>query len=798
MGSDATSCLTDGESASVGAALQHGHWRRFRRLSSVAEALENFLAASGFDRAPWLAVAFASGIGLWFALENRWQWLALLAGMAGLASSAALLARADGRFPFLRQALIAVPVMIAAGCGVVWLKSALVGTPAIAGPRVTTLSGTVLSREERPAEQRVRLIVATRDPDDGRPIRVRLNLPEKLDRPGFVSGAWISGRARLMPPAPPMLPGGYDFARTAWFKGLAATGTALGPFAIVEPAESGRMLDDAQAALSSHVRSRLDGGSGAIAATLASGDRGAIPPADDQAMRDSGLAHLLSISGLHVTAVVGAAYLIALRLLALWPWLALRVRLPIAAAGAGALAGIGYTLLTGAEVPTVRSCVAALLVLAALALGRQPLSLRMVAAAGLFVMLFWPEAVVGPSFQMSFSAVIAIVALHGAAPVRAFLAPREEPLWVRWLRQGAVLLLTGVVIELALMPIGLYHFHRAGVYGALANLIAIPLTTMVTMPLIALALVLDIVKAGAPAWWLVGKSLDFLLWLAHLIASRPGAVTAMPAFGAAGALTIAAGGFWLAFWQGRARMLGLVPAAIGAVMLMQTRAPDVLVSGDGRHVAIVEGGQLAFLRDARAGYARDTAEEVAGAKGPSRGLAARPGTVCNRDFCFADVVREGRAWRLLLSRGRDNVPERALAAACDRADIVISDRWLPASCRPRWIKADRRLLAATGGLAIDLAGPRIRTVAEHQGEHGWWRARDRRPPLPRPVASPPAASSDAAFAAADAGRAKASVHIGDDEAGSDGAGIDGTGPPAVSSTAASELPGYVATPLRDQ
>jgi competence protein ComEC len=137
-----------------------------------------------------------------------------------------------------------------------------------------------------------------------------------------------------------------------------------------------------------------------------------------------------------------------------------------------------------------------LLVLAALALGRDPLSLRMLAVAAFFVMVFWPEAVFGPSFQMSFASVIAIIAFHGSAPAKRFLAAREEGYCFAWAasRDAAR---DGTVIELALMPIGLFHFHRAGIYGAAANVIAIPLTTFVTMPLIALALVLDVVgRAG--------------------------------------------------------------------------------------------------------------------------------------------------------------------------------------------------------------------------------------------------------------------------------------------------------------
>jgi competence protein ComEC len=325
-----------------------------------------------------------------------------------------------------------------------------------------------------------------------------------------------------------MLPGGYDFARSAWFEGLAATGSVQGDIEILRPGEGGAPLASLQRRLSEHVRAQLSGSSGAIAAAFASGDRGAIASADEDAMRDAGLTHLLSISGLHVSAVIGAAYVLAISLLALWPWLALRVRLPLLAAGAGALAGIGYTLLTGAEVPTVRSCIGALLVLAALALGREPLSLRMLAVGAIAVLLLWPESLVGPSFQMSFAAVLAIVALHGSAPIRAFLAPREEGMLARGGRHLSMLLLTGVVIELALMPIVLFHFHKAGIYGALANVIAIPLVTFVSMPLIALALVLDLIGAGAPAWWLAGKSLDLLLAIAHFTAAQPGAVKLMP------------------------------------------------------------------------------------------------------------------------------------------------------------------------------------------------------------------------------------------------------------------------------
>lgn len=694
----------------------------------MADAVEQFLGAAGFERGPWLAVAFAGGIAAWFALADRWQWLALLAGCLGTAAASLAGLRAEGRFPFLRQALAALALLAGAGCLAVWAKSELAGAMPIARPMVADLTARVLDREPQPAQARVRLLLATREPGTGRAIRVRLALPLDRDEAGISAGATVRLKARLMPPAPPMLPGAYDFARTAWFAGISATGTVLGPVTILQSGAGGGWLDRTQARLSEHVRQRLDGSAGTIAAAFASGDRGAIAEGDDEAMRDAGLTHLLSISGLHVSAVVAGVYFVALRLLALWPWLALRVRLPLLAAGAGAGAGVFYTLLTGAEVPTVRSCIGAVLVLAALALGREPLSLRMVAVAAFFVLLFWPEAIVGPSFQMSFAAVIAIVALHGAEPVRAFLAPREEGWIVRILRQSAMLLATGVVIELTIMPIGLFHFHRAGIYGALANVVAIPLTTFVTMPLIFAALVLDLAGAGAPAWWLVGQSIDLMLALAHWVAAQPGAVTTLPAMGRGSLVLFIAGGLWLALWRGPVRLWGLVPVLAATASLALLRPPDILVSGDGRHVGVVgEGNALLVLRDMRSGFARDNLTELAGMDGELRALSDWPGARCSRDFCAAELQRGGRSWRLLIGRGRDRVPERELAAACDHADIVIADRWLPRSCRPALLKADRRLLSRTGGLAIDLERRRVTTAAEAQGEHGWWRVEARAP-----------------------------------------------------------------------
>ena len=759
MASDATPLVPMGSDAPDSAALQHKEWRKLPNLSSGLAGAEQFLAASQFELGPWLVVGFAAAIAAWFAAANAWQWLGIIALAAGSALAAAAALLADGRYPYLRRSGLLAGLAVAFGCSFVWGKSALVGTVPLARPTVAWLTGRLLVREEQPAEQRVRLRLATREPGTGRAVLVRVNLDNSNDRPDLVEGTVVRLRARLVPPAPPMLPGGYDFARAAWFSGIAATGTVLGPVTVVSPGEQDGALRRLQRSLSHHVRENLQGSPGALAAAFASGDRGAIAPADEDAMRDAGLTHLLSISGLHVSAVIAAAYFIALRLLALLPWLALRVRVPILAAGVGAMAGIGYTLLTGAEVPTIRSCIAAVLVMLALVLGREPLSMRMIAVAALLVLLIWPEAMVSPDFQMSFASVIAIVALHSAAPLRAYNAPREEPLWARLSRQLFMLLLTGVVVELALMPIGLYHFHRAGIYGALANVIAIPLTTLASMPLIALALLFDAVGAGAPFWWLAGKSLELLLALAHWTAAMPGAVTMMPAMGEGAFALFVLGGLWLALWRGRVRLWGLAPALLGLLLLLQVQAPDLLVSGDGRHVGITgeAADELLVLRATRSEYTRDNLTETAGMSGELRLLDDWPGARCNPDFCAITLRRGARDWQILMARGTALVSERALSAACERADIVISERYLPRSCRPRWLRADRDLLQRTGGLTVNLTERRIETVAQGEGDHGWWNPPERLPRRPNAPQPNESADADAANAMARPGTLSATA-----------------------------------------
>jgi competence protein ComEC len=679
------------------------------------------------DQLPlWIPVGLGIGIAAWFILPDGRSWTAFLLAAAGLGLLPLALA------PGTRWARAAPLFALAAllGCANIWWEAERVAAPRLAKEQAATFSADVESVQAIAASDAVRLVLRPSD-SPNLPPRLRVNVPvEKA--PKLAPGAKVRVRAWLMPPAPPAVPGAYDFSRAAYFQQIGGTGRALAIEVLPGTAQGGwsAFVARARQGLGQHILAHLGGSEGAIAVALANGDQAGIPQADNDAMRRSGLAHLLSVSGLHLTALVGAVMLLTLKLLALSPWLALRLRLVLIAAGAGALAGIAYTILTGAEVPTVRSCIASLLVLGGIALGREALTLRIVAAGALIVLVLWPDSLVGPSFQLSFAAITALVAFHHHPKVRAFLAARDETLPLKFGRATVGLVLTGLAVELALAPIGLYYFHKSGLYGAAANIVAIPLTTFVIMPAEALALLLDMVGLGGPAWWVAGQGLHLLLVIARKTAAMPGAVAMLPTMPDGAYALMVAGGLWLCLWRTRWRWWGVAPFALGALWALVTPAPDLLVTGDGRHMAVIDGGRnIGVLRERAGDYVRSTMAESSGLEGFVPDLDDVEGAACNDDACAVTLRKQGRDWHILGTRTKARFDSTSLTEACAAADIVVSDRRLPNACRPRWLKADAPYLARTGGLAVTFGNPsRIETVASRTGEHPWAAA----PLPPRP------------------------------------------------------------------
>ena len=439
----------------------------------------------------WLPVLIGAGIAGYFALAAeppRWIGGAAL-GLAALALVALY------RRPGPRVGAIAA-LAVALGFALVQWRGHDVAAPVLAaklGP--AAISGHVVEVQAR--EHGVRLLLdqpLIANLDSGRtPERIRVSV--RTDRGGAQAGDWVRLRAVLLPPPEPAAPGAYDFARRAWFEGLGAVGYAVSAVTRIEAPASveleswygvrsrlgpwlGRLRND----IAGRVREQLGIAAGGIAAALMAGDRGTIPPPDLAAMRDAGLAHLLAISGLHIGLLSGSLFFVVRGLLALWPAVALRYPIKKWAAVGTLVGAFGYLLITGATVPTQRAFLMTGLVLSAVMLDRLAFSMALVAWAAALVLVLRPESLLGPSFQMSFAAVVALIAVYeglrerlGAWRWRAGTARR---LGLYFIGVGLTTLVAGLVTA----PFAAFHFERVVGYGLIANLGAVPITALWIMP----------------------------------------------------------------------------------------------------------------------------------------------------------------------------------------------------------------------------------------------------------------------------------------------------------------------------
>ena len=355
----------------------------------------------------WLPVALAAGIGVYFALPVEPS-PALGPGAAAVAGVVAVAVRRHRALVWLAMLVAAAAV----GFAVAEQRTRSTATVLLEREIWADVEGRLTAVERRQTDWRLTLSGATIV--DGAetprvPMGVRVTVAgaakRRWDRP-LVIGARVRLRARLGPPPPPAAPGAYDFQRDAYFRGIGATGFAVGPVEVLTPAPAGAAdglratVDRVRDRAAVRIREALPGPAGAVAAAMLIGDRAGIDDATAEAFRETGLAHLLAISGLHMGLVAGTVFVSVRAALAAWPAAALRWPIKKWAAAVALVGAVGYLLLAGAPVPTQRAFMMTAVVLAGVLLDRETLSLHLVAWAAAAVLLLAPESLIGPSFQL--------------------------------------------------------------------------------------------------------------------------------------------------------------------------------------------------------------------------------------------------------------------------------------------------------------------------------------------------------------------------------------------------------------
>ncbi len=733
-------------------------WRIPARLGPVLLA---GLAVERGRLAPWLAVALGAGVAAYFALPFEpgpaWRWAALppLLLALGLAVRAPLLGWAVG-----------LPAAAALGAAIAsWHAARAPPMPDL--PRGAVILDGIVERVELLPEGRRITLAGARlgEPGGGgeaaRPLERRLRIRLRATDPARPEpGDRVTLRALVRAPSPPAFPGAWDFQRAAWFSGLAGSGFALGPATVEAGAAEAPGFARLRAAIEARVEAHLPGPTGAVAAALLTGAQSAIPAADLAALRDSGLAHILSVSGLHIAIVMGLTFGLLRLLLAAIPPLALRLPVKAVAALSALAVGGFYLLLTGSQVPMQRSFAMAALATLALLAGRRALTMRAWALAFAFVLLIEPASLLGPSFQMSFAAVAALIAgWEWLRPHVNAMTPRPgggAPSWQGWRRRlllGAFgICATSLLAGAATTPFGLHHFGRLQVYGVAANALAVPITSFLVMPAgMAAAALMPFGLEGlalAPMGW----GVEGILQVAHQVAGWPGAALSarpMPAWGLG---LVAFGMAWLCLWRGALwRMLGVLPmlAGLASGMTAAARPPDALVSADARLILLLPGQGAPPVLQRQAGASGFVREQWLRWLGEAEmvplpaGSGALGGLRCAPGVCRFRPARDGAA-TLALLRGEPSAA--ATASACREGGavaVLVSAEPVRGAARcPGPVRVvDRFAVWRDGAHAIWLDSPAPRVLSDRaaRGDRPWV------PPPPRPrqaagPAEPPAAT----------------------------------------------------------
>jgi competence protein ComEC len=684
---------------------------------------------------PWFAVAYGFGIVLYFTAEREpARWAALPLALF-CASCAIMLRRRHIGF------IVALGIFgIAAGFAVATLKTARIDHPVLGfATSGVTIAGFVELREESQHTDRFVLRVDRIDGGrlDVKPERVRLSVKRGMAPP---PGAFVEVKALLDPPLQPLKPGSYDFARDLFFQRIGASGFVRGAVKIVTaPADQGPLqradafIQRLRDAIDARIRAVLPGDPGAIAAMLIDGKRDAIDSHLYDALFVSGVGHVLSISGYHMAVVAGLIFFLFRAILALIPGLADRAPIKKWAAFAALVVTAFYLLLSGAEVATQRSFIMIAVVLVGVLCDRPTLTMRTLTVAAMLVLLLAPQAIVHPSFQMSFAATLALIAGYERGAIR--LKPgADSSLHARaalWgVNEAVGLTVASLLAGLATTPYAAYHFHRVAPYGVIANLLAMPVVSAWVMPMGILGVVLIPFGFDAECWRQMGYGIEWMDFVSLWVASLPGAFGRVTSFGAGPLLTATLGLLLIGLLRTPLRWSGALLGLIAVIWAAYTPVPDVLIAGDGRSVALRSAdGRLSVHHSGgdTFGIREWLAADADGRDAKDRSLGQ--GIACDPSGCIGKLADGAMVAHVL-------EPE-AFEEDCRRAVLVIANRDPPPDCAAMVVTRD--LLRNRGALALrrTASGFAIESARPPNFDRPWSPA-----PKPRGAPSETNASSD--------------------------------------------------------
>ncbi len=677
----------------------------------MSATVHRLLSAESSRLPLWFPVFLGLGIALYFS------------GSAPLAlwPFALALALLLMSLPFCRRHAVPLYLSVAVaamilGVLVSGIRLHLVAAPVLTEPVFFKLvEGTVEDIQHK--EKKVRLVLAkpmveTLAPE-ATPRRLSITL-RKLDVP-LAIGDRIRLPAMLFSPPTPAMPGAYDFSRLFYFEQLGAVGfSPRQPEIVAHAGTQGwqERLTALRLRIADHLVASMGKEMGAIAAALMVGDQSRVPEAIADSMRASGIYHILSISGLHMTLATGLIFFTLRLLLVMIPHAALFWPTKKLAAVGGLLGGAAYLLLAGSPVPAIRSYIMVACVLGAVLVDRRGISMYSLAWAATIILLIMPESLLTASFQLTFAATLAIIALYERYGGVLFHA--HAGVVSRVLLYFFGLVLTSLAATLYTSPLAIAHFNRMSMYGIATNMLMVPLSSFWIMPSAMLAFITMPLGWDAPFLHLLRMGLEWMVAVSDMVTAVPYANIALPSPSHGGFVAIVAGGLWLALWITRLRLLGIIPVVAGLATIAFFTPYDVIVSDDAKRVAYrSRANQWVMLRGDVDSYEAETWLRSQGAETMlARTEAKKTVTELACDATSCMVTRDGRTVVVAIRKSRDNLCESG-------ADLVVTDQYLDCPEIPAII--DRAMVSRHGAIAVrwQQDGMHLETSTAARGQWPW-------------------------------------------------------------------------------
>jgi competence protein ComEC len=661
----------------------------------------------------WVPVLLAAGIGWYFALDREPPLIASAALAVFFAALAWQL-----RHHLVPRIICLSCLIVAAGFLAAGIRTQIVATPVIYGELFyRDVEGRIGDIQQREKGQRLVLTELSIERLPARRTPVRVSVTLKKEAPDLQIGDRIRLKATLFAPPGPAMPGAYDFTRALYFDRIGAVGYAISAPEMISREEThgfSEWLDALRLRLADRITRPMAADNGPVAAALMVGEQSGVTREVGDAMRDAGLYHVLSISGLHMSLAVALLYVTIRLLLSLYPPLALRLPVKKIAAALGLLGALAYLLLAGYPVPAVRSFVMVACVMVAVLADRRGISLYSLAWAASLILLVQPESLLGASFHLSFAATLAIIAFYERYGylVHQAHAGVVRKLWLYFLGLTA----TSLVATLATTPLVIYHFSRFTAWGIVANTLMVPLASFWIMPAAVLSFIA--MPLGLERWplaWLeygISLMIDGSKW----VAGFPHAAFALPPPSFAGILLVICGGLWLTLWRRKWHLLGIPLMLLGMATMGFHRPYDILVSDDGSKVAVRSGDNFVFVKGRPASF---DGQFWLRWHGSENGLLRTHASgempmLCDAAKCVVEIA--GRRMSVGLRK-------KETEGLCneDMAIVVSGDRLGGAACEAVKLLIDRTYLQTNGAVGIRFTGEamEVETANSYRGDRPW-------------------------------------------------------------------------------